>query len=877
MFLTLFLFVWTLVFAQENNVWMGSLDFSLFSDGGSFTMQGYVDEDTWIALPGETGTWPYSVQAQEEYLLIVDRGGIPHTFVQKGHHTINGVFSWVRVPQSIKTPRDIGLVTATKDERSLSVHRNKNRIWYTPETMSSQNDDLDIVRTKNDQSIRYAIHNNGIARIHSIPVEYTTNQLRSIETTSSYWYKESMLHLYLSSGKHDVVLTKTLRENTEKTTTLQSKIHLQRTIKSRDGQYTIIDNWSGYREHDLLLYPEQPQILYAGSAPAEYVHIQPKHTPQNLPTNIETLDTTHTVLLFPGHERAFISWPFITFSLWFLTLLLLWKHDSIRQRRLLLFSMFLCIAISPIAILFCIVWIASQSIRAHLSSEEHIKIFSLCAFSIFAGIVMVSISPDTTHIIAHNNIIFDVYWIESQVLFSMSIVATMLFGFVLYKNIAPSSLLIFLFLLPRPSLADSGFPLCSIQLENDSIILSGQVHQSQEGEWIAPGPIGNLRVHTIIVDGEEFHAFRTTEHRFLSLFLPKGISEFEIHGSYTAPFGLHFPQQAARLDFSSSTHQIEGLEEDHSHQKTLFFWKETAPDIIGRKPRLHMDIHITPSKTTIRYTITNHKGTQTYHQPSWHNHNQELKTKATHQVFPSKAQHTWEEVVPTPDNLSFAIPESHQYEYLAVLSCTQGSLCMQGNSLWKNQAQWLAQVPISIQTVPPKEQLTWIVVPQKTPNGIWTIPDNNPNIQQVINHDPNTVFILFNTPNITYMSLCILLCFGCSFLLAKYTTSPLNLMEWLWISIGSYFLHPLALPFCILCVLCTKQRWMKYLSILGLAFIAYTATLGITSWSPAHTVLAINTTLMYEGIGVWLIGTFFFIHTLQLPQQSMEIGGSQSR
>ena len=73
----MFLFATTLLFATplesnpdfKNDTWMGTLSLSVYPDGASFLLQGYVSQETWVPLPGETGTWPYLVQEEEKNLL----------------------------------------------------------------------------------------------------------------------------------------------------------------------------------------------------------------------------------------------------------------------------------------------------------------------------------------------------------------------------------------------------------------------------------------------------------------------------------------------------------------------------------------------------------------------------------------------------------------------------------------------------------------------------------------------------------------------------------------------------------------------------------------------------------------------------------------
>ena len=121
---TMFLFASKILFANPleptpnlgKDTWMGTLSLSVFPDGASFLLQGYVSQETWIPLPGETGTWPYLVQEEEDNLLIIEKEGIPHTLLTKGNHSISGMFSWIDVPTQVRVPPSVGMVYIEKTQ-----------------------------------------------------------------------------------------------------------------------------------------------------------------------------------------------------------------------------------------------------------------------------------------------------------------------------------------------------------------------------------------------------------------------------------------------------------------------------------------------------------------------------------------------------------------------------------------------------------------------------------------------------------------------------------------------------------------------------------------------------------------------------------------
>ena len=842
----------------------------MLSDGGSFVMKGYTDDETWVPLPGERGTWPYTVRDQEEHLLVIDREGIPHAQLQEGKHIITGIFSWSALPDHIKIPSNIGIVSATSNNQAIPVYRTPNRVWFSLDSLPAQTHR--IQKTQENDQVLYTILSKGPEQSIQIPLSIPSDQeLLDIESNSAHWYQKDKLHMQLPQGEHTVRLS--MQGENKSLSESSPALTLNRLIDADTKSLVITDIWGGYREQALLLYPDNTQYLPNGNTSisiTQYQSIEKPLTPLAIQQNIKK----HTVRLrHAGDLRVFEQWPLESIGLWFLCALMLWKTESFQKRRLFLLSALFSAILSPIALIFCIGWIASKESLSSISGES-IKIYTLAIFGIFAGLIMFSIQPSTVYTIELHQITPELYWLDNTTVFSFALMAISLFAFVAYKNIQ-SILLVFIciFLFPKASFAESGFPLCSVQLEGNSIIISGEIHQAQKGEWKAPGPIGSIHIDRIIVDGQDFDAFRTTSDHYVSLFLPKGISEFELHGTYNAPFGLQFPQKPARLDFFSSTHQVEGLNEDHSPQHTLFFWNTISPHTITPKPTLTMNVQVDIKQTTIQSTITHHQGSKEYPLPIWSDQETELVTQSTQQVFPSPDSHSWTETFSTPSTLSF-VPSSELYNIKTYVRCTNDLLCTYKEGIWNeknslNPTQSITITPVSSHT---KARVGTNHQPQAS-FSLWTPPTKASEKEYIINHNPHSMFFRLHIP---YLCLSLLICFSCAFILAKHTSSPLNIMEWLWILIGASCIHPLAIPFCILSILCLHNRWIKTLCIFALGWLSYTNTSGISSWRIYERIVAVDTELVHQLIGLWLLGVFFFIHSFQLSQKTMKIGGSQA-
>ncbi|MAA78127.1 MAG: hypothetical protein CL916_02620 [Deltaproteobacteria bacterium] len=858
--------------AQETSVWIGSLEIHVQSDGGSFVMKGYTDRTTWVPLPGESGTWPYSVRNQEENLLVIDQDGIPHAHLKEGVHEITGIFSWSDIPTHIKTPTNIGVISATSNNQIIPVYRSPNRIWLSPEDIPVQSHSIQIL--EHDDHIEYSIHSQGIEQPIQIPISLSPKQkLLAIETSMPYWLKNNILHMYLPQGMHTVKIS--LQIDAKTSPIPKSSITLNRNIRAETDFLVITDTWHGHREESILLYTENNHHLCKGDQSISITLSQPQSSPIAPLMTLQNIKDYTVQMQHPGDIRAFEQWPLASLGLWILCALMLWKNEHFQKRRLLLLSALLCVVLSPIALIFCICWIASKKSFSS-DSDESLQIRTIAVFAIFAGIIMHSISPSTMHTIELRQITPNLYWIDSATICTLATASMAIFAFVAYKNIKNSILIAFFIgIFPQNSLAESGFPLCSIQLEDDSIIISGEVHLSQKGEWSAPGPIGSINIQKVIVDGTIFHSFRVNQEHYVSLFLPQGISEFEIHGTYNSPFGLQFPQQPARLDFFSKTHQIEGLNEDHSPQKTLFFWKDTSPDIIVQKPTLVMQVQVEAQKTSIQSTIINHSGTKTYHLPIWSDQSKEIITTSSQQVFPATDSHRWNDLLSTPSTLSF-VPSSDQYNIKTYIHCSTDILCTHQKSIWNHSNILLPNQSIDIRPISRPTQNTWFLKSNHeltSSLSLWSTPKEISSSSYIINHHPRTIFFRLH---ILYLALTLLICFSSAFILAKHARSPLNIMEWLWILLGASFIHPLAVPFCILSFLALHNVWMKYLSIFAIGYVSYTTTFGLSSWKANENVVAVDESFLYQMLGIWLLGVFFFLHGFQLSQQTVKIGRSQT-
>lgn len=888
--------------------WMGELSLSFLEDGASFQLQGFVERETWVPLPGEIGSWPYLVQENEQNLFIIEQNGIPHTLLRKGHHNIQGMFSWIEMPHQLRIPKSIVFVHVQKENHNIPFLRLSDRIWVLDgqqeNSLLSPKEELSITRKMYEQKIEtiLSIQSTGRSHIYEWPISLVEGStLFNIQSQSPYWYKQNTLFMLLEEGEHTFIIQE---KNAQPPTTLENKakgetwivhslqeesIFLQRSILRQEEYLYITDNWSGIRTKDHLLYPQNnPTLLKKGDA--KQIHMRRQlHTEEMFATISSENVHIQTKIHHPASIRAFSEWPIVAFLLWFLLCLILWKQDSIRHRRYFALASFPAIFLSSASLLF-LIGICSVFTPIKTLTNKKKETLCLVVAASWMGIIAQSIAPsELISFTTHNP--NDLFWLESSTIMSLACISLVGIGILLWRNLIILGILLFCFLSSsQKAYATTGFPLCSISLEEENITISGQIHQTQAGEWIAPGPVSSITPQKISIDGQSFSAFRLTEDRFLALYLEEGIFEFVIEGTYTAPFSVYFPERAEQINFSSSTHQVEGIRADLSHEKTLFFWKESPPEQISSPPQLNIHVFVQSSEIVIDFSIQNHTGTETYGLPSWYAE-EEIPTKESQTLFASHSSYSWQEKISTPSSLRFIVPENEQYRSLISVECALDVLCMhnyqavQANSIWNQQESILIR-PVS----PTDHHKSLFLLPQQCystkdsldcmairKNTMWlkdSIDEKEWDI--AYDRDPETTFFVLTSAHQQYMCFSLLLCCVFSFILAKNQSSRLNLSEWLWISIGSYIVHPLLLPLSIIFVLYLEKWYVHLLYILVLLAVVSIVPLGTDSWHTNAPVLCIPTEILTYLLWIWILGIFFFLQSFQFAKQSMEIGRSES-
>src|SRR5215472_15754298 len=93
--------------------WPARLTLALDDSGGAFTQQWDVQRGLWVPLPGAARPWPEAVAIDGTRAVVIEQGGVPQVWLERGRHTVTGRFTWDRLPEMLPIPPRTGLVALT--------------------------------------------------------------------------------------------------------------------------------------------------------------------------------------------------------------------------------------------------------------------------------------------------------------------------------------------------------------------------------------------------------------------------------------------------------------------------------------------------------------------------------------------------------------------------------------------------------------------------------------------------------------------------------------------------------------------------------------------------------------------------------------------
>ncbi len=891
------IFFFSLLFADEN-IWMGSIALQIMPDGSEFTMKGFVSEETWVPLPGESGIWPYTLEAEGQPLLIVDKEGIPHTLLDRGHHTITGMFSWGRIPSFIRIPATIALVTVHEDNQHVDIVRKNNHIWFSnPTQQSTQNISIQRENTEDQLQTKLHIQHIGFEKEYTFPLPFNDgSDIFAIQTKTSFWLESNTLHLWLSEGEHEISIfsspyrldTSKEREENNKAVfenPLPERISVRRTIHSNAQKEWGFDIWKGHLNAPQEIQShEESGILFPNELPSKKTFLE---TPEKIAKeNPKQLDSIHTTLTYDGTRRYFSSFPLLSFGLWMIVAILAWKQEQQEHSKKIILGAFFCALLHPLSVFFIIGYLSLLPVIKKQTDAVQ-RTLKLTLWSSMAVCLFMSIAPTTTYTVEMNIPYPGFFWLDAIVVLICTITALALIGYGFWKQIL---LVLFCLSIPKAN-ADSGFPLCSINVEDNNIQLEGQVHISKEGPWILPGPVSTLQPQKIIVNGEDYYAFQKQDDGFIALYLPKGISEVYVEGTLRSPFGLHFPQRASQLNFSSKTHQIEGLHENHSHEDTIFFWQEKQPQILTIPTTVRIDLWIQKDIVELKYSVQKGLLQEEIQLPTWNSEIGIWKAAEQRLLYASQQSSEWKETLPTPKELHISSlhPNTSIYVHcLERLRCTQNTQLLDPQKPITQETIYITKIPtqsllfLQLKNDLRYESLLMTDHDIRKKNGyrassLWLQPSiPKKKWTQIHSYDRDTRYFPMGRSHILFLGVAVLLCFLLSIFLARQKHSTLNLSEWIWIVFGSFFIHPLLIPVSILFVF-FFPRWIGvwlHLAILGICiqFLSKKSfCFEAFSWNGKEPVLCFSTETLQQSLWIWILG-ILFLQMFQLSKQSVKVG-----
>lgn len=117
--------------------WPSFLDLAVQNTTARFSQQWRVfASDTWLLLPGSATMWPQEVMVNGTTLPVGERDGRPAVYIKApGKYSIDGVFSFDRLPEWCRVPGQTGLVRLSIKGKTVSFPRldKEGRLWLRRE------------------------------------------------------------------------------------------------------------------------------------------------------------------------------------------------------------------------------------------------------------------------------------------------------------------------------------------------------------------------------------------------------------------------------------------------------------------------------------------------------------------------------------------------------------------------------------------------------------------------------------------------------------------------------------------------------------------------------------------------------------------------
>lgn len=127
--------------------WPGHLQLDLDDRGGRFDLSWMLQAEQWVPLPGGVGQWPQQVSRDGKPVAVLEREGAPSVRLPAGEHRISGRFSWPRVPDILRLPSAIALVSLQRDGAASPLRVDqRGGLWLGARPSKAQTDEPERLR-----------------------------------------------------------------------------------------------------------------------------------------------------------------------------------------------------------------------------------------------------------------------------------------------------------------------------------------------------------------------------------------------------------------------------------------------------------------------------------------------------------------------------------------------------------------------------------------------------------------------------------------------------------------------------------------------------------------------------------------------------------
>ena len=234
------------------------LRLDITEQGATFQITWNIYQKTRVPLPGGANHWPLDVKSNNKPIPIHNSAGDPGITLEKGQHTIEGTFTWEKLPSNLKIPATIGQISIILNGKSIEnptrdAKSNLNLAKY--QASDSQNEDLQSSHSakvhrylKDDNPFTVTTHIeikvSGKAREIPLPGTLLEGPFNLIKTKSSLPLRiapSGVPQVLAKPGTWSIYLTETSANNTV-------KLKLDELLPGTDSEVWVFEGISRYRQ-----------------------------------------------------------------------------------------------------------------------------------------------------------------------------------------------------------------------------------------------------------------------------------------------------------------------------------------------------------------------------------------------------------------------------------------------------------------------------------------------------------------------------------------------------------------------------------------------------------------------------------------------------